>query len=91
MRSVSPGFVRPPLSFCARAAFIQNRPGSNAQVEYYTAHLAGCSFCDAELRFLTKYPPPSLSYEPAVMSEPSVVGPMPTTGRRSKWLREQIV
>jgi hypothetical protein len=43
--------------------------GSTIERCEITAHLAECSFCDAELRFLSKYPPPPPTYEPIVMPD----------------------
>ena len=47
-------------------SFIVAKPSPNERCKL-TAHLAECSFCDAELRFLSKYPPPPVTYEPAAM------------------------
>jgi len=68
MRLVGHGFSKTLLCPSSEEllSFIVAAPSTNEHSEI-TAHLAECSFCDAELRFLSKYPPPPVIDDPAVM------------------------
>jgi hypothetical protein len=70
MKAVSYGFSKTLLCPSSEEllSFIVAKPSPNERCNL-TAHLAECSFCDAELRFLSKYPPPPVTYEPAVMPD----------------------
>lgn len=66
MRSVGHGFSKTLLCPSSEEllSFIAT-PSANER--RLIAHIAECGFCDAEMRFLSKYPPPPVTIEPAVM------------------------
>ena len=68
MRSVGHGFAKTLLCPSSEEllSFILVAPSTHERSEI-SAHLVECSFCDAELRFLSKYPPPPVTDYPAVM------------------------
>jgi len=65
MKAVSYGFSKSLLCPSSEEllSFIVAKPSPNERCNLTTAHLAECSFCDAELRFLSKYPPSPVTYE----------------------------
>jgi len=67
MRSVGHGFSKTLLCPSSEEllSFI-TRPSANER-RLMIAHVAECDFCDAEMRFLSKYPPPPTAVNPAMM------------------------
>ena len=65
MKAVSYGFSKSLLCPSSEEllSFIVAKPSPNERRYLTTAHLSECSFCDAELRFLSKYPPSPVTYE----------------------------
>lgn len=67
MRSVGHGFSKTLL--CPSSEELLSAittPSANERC-LIIAHIAQCDFCDAEMRFLSKYPPPPAAVKPAVM------------------------
>ena len=84
MKAASYGFSKTLLCPSSEEllSFIVARLSPNERCNL-AAHLAECSFCDAELRFLSKYPPsPSNVRTCSDARPPSVVGPLPALGCR---------
>jgi hypothetical protein len=67
MRSVGHGFSKTLLCPSSEELLsFSTKPSANDR-HLLIAHIAECGFCDAEMRFLSKYPPPPVTIEPAVM------------------------
>ena len=67
MPSVSQSFSKTLLCPSAEELLSFRFGALSAEHSHTSAQLAQCSFCDAELQFLCKYPPLPTDYVPAVM------------------------
>ena len=69
MSSVSQSFSKTLLCPSAKELLSFRFGTLTTERSQISAHLAQCGFCDAELQFLSSYPPPPTDYVPAVMPE----------------------
>ena len=68
MRSVGHGFSKTLLCPSSEELLSAITTSSANERRLMIAHIAECAFCDAEMRFLSKYPPPpAAAVKPAVM------------------------